>query len=42
MLPLWLAALALELVALVGTGALFLAARGPGRALLRRVGHGSA
>ena len=37
-LPLWLAALALELVAVVGTGALFLAARGPGRALLRRVG----
>ena len=30
-LPLWL-------VAVVGTGALFLAARGPGRALLRRVG----
>jgi membrane protein DedA with SNARE-associated domain len=39
-LPLWLAALALELVALAGTGALFLAARGPGRALLRRVGSG--
>ena len=37
-LPLWLAAAALELVALAGTAALFLAARGPGRALLRRVG----
>jgi membrane protein DedA with SNARE-associated domain len=37
-LPLWLAALALELVALAGTAALFLAARGPGRALLARVG----
>jgi membrane protein DedA with SNARE-associated domain len=37
-LPLWLAALALELVALTGTGALFLAAGGPGRALLRRAG----
>jgi membrane protein DedA with SNARE-associated domain len=37
-LPLWLAAVALELVALAGTGALFLAARGPGRALLGRVG----
>ena len=37
-LPLWLAAAALELVAVAGTAALFLAARGPGRALLRRVG----
>ena len=37
-LPLWLAALALELVALAGTAALFLAARGPGRALLTRAG----
>ena len=36
--PLWLAALALELVAVAGTGALFLAARGPGRALLARLG----
>ena len=36
-LPLGLAALALELVALAGTAALFLAARGPGRALLTRV-----
>jgi len=33
-----LAALALELVALAGTAALFLAARGPGRALLTRAG----
>jgi membrane protein DedA with SNARE-associated domain len=37
-LPLWLAALALELVAVAGTAALFLAARGPGRALLTRAG----
>jgi membrane protein DedA with SNARE-associated domain len=37
-LPLWLAAAALEVVALAGTAALFLAARGPGRALLARVG----
>ena len=37
-LPLWLAVLALELVALAGTAALFLAARGPGRALLTRAG----
>jgi membrane protein DedA with SNARE-associated domain len=37
-LPLWLAMAALELVALAGTAALFLAARGPGRALLARVG----
>jgi membrane protein DedA with SNARE-associated domain len=36
-LPLWLAAAALELVALTGTAALFLAARGPGRALLSRI-----
>jgi membrane protein DedA with SNARE-associated domain len=36
-LPLWLAALLLELVALAGTAALFLAARGPARALLTRV-----
>jgi membrane protein DedA with SNARE-associated domain len=37
-LPLWLAAAALELVALAGTAALFLAARGPGQALLSRFG----
>ena len=37
-LPLWLAAAALELVAVAGTAALFLAAGGPGRALLARVG----
>jgi membrane protein DedA with SNARE-associated domain len=37
-LPLWLAVVALEVVALAGTAALFLAARGPGRALLARVG----
>jgi membrane protein DedA with SNARE-associated domain len=37
-LPLWLAAAALELVALAGTAALFLAARGPGQALLFRFG----
>jgi membrane protein DedA with SNARE-associated domain len=36
-LPLWLAALLLELVALAGTAALFLAARGPARALLTRL-----
>jgi membrane protein DedA with SNARE-associated domain len=37
-LPLWLAAAALEVVAVAGTAALFLAARGPGRAVLARVG----
>jgi membrane protein DedA with SNARE-associated domain len=37
-LPLWTALVALELVAVAGTAALFLAARGPGRALLARVG----
>ena len=37
-LPLWLAALSLELVAVAGTAALFLAARGAGRALLTRAG----
>jgi membrane protein DedA with SNARE-associated domain len=37
-LPLWLAAATLELVALAGTAALFLAARGPGQALLFRFG----
>jgi membrane protein DedA with SNARE-associated domain len=36
-LPLWLAAAALEVVALAGTAALFLVARGPGRALLSRL-----
>jgi len=36
-LPLWLAAAALEVVAVAGTTALFLAARGPARALLARV-----
>jgi hypothetical protein len=36
-LPLWLAAAALELVALAATATLSLAARGPGRALLSRV-----
>jgi membrane protein DedA with SNARE-associated domain len=38
-MPLWLAMVALELVALAGTAALFLAARGPGRALLSRLTH---
>ena len=33
-LPLWLAMVLLELVALAGTAALFLPARGPGRALI--------
>jgi membrane protein DedA with SNARE-associated domain len=37
-LPLWLAMAALEAVAVAGTAALFLAARGPGRALVARVG----
>jgi membrane-associated protein len=37
-LPLWLAVLALEVVALVGTGALFLTCRGPGNALVSRLG----
>jgi membrane protein DedA with SNARE-associated domain len=36
--PLWLAMAALEVVALAGTAALLLAARGPGWALLARVG----
>jgi hypothetical protein len=44
-MPLWLAMVTLELVALAGTAALFLAARGPGQALLsrltRRPGAGS-
>jgi membrane protein DedA with SNARE-associated domain len=37
-LPLWLAVVALELVAVAGTTGLFLAARGPGRTLLHRAG----
>jgi membrane protein DedA with SNARE-associated domain len=37
-LPLWLAMFLLELVALAGTAALFLAARGPARAAHRRLG----
>jgi membrane protein DedA with SNARE-associated domain len=37
-IPLWLAVLALEAVALIGTGALFLACRGPGSALIHRLG----
>jgi membrane protein DedA with SNARE-associated domain len=41
-LPLWLAVVLLELVAVAGTAALFLAARGPGRALLARFGPGRA
>jgi membrane protein DedA with SNARE-associated domain len=41
-LPLWLAMVLLELVALAGTAALFLAARGPGRALITRFGPGRA
>jgi membrane protein DedA with SNARE-associated domain len=36
-MPLWLAMAALELVALAGTAAPFLAARGPGRALVARL-----
>jgi membrane protein DedA with SNARE-associated domain len=35
---LWLAVIALEVVALVGTAALFLACRGPGNALITRLG----
>jgi membrane protein DedA with SNARE-associated domain len=37
-IPLWLAFVALEAVALIGTGALFLACRGPGSALVSRLG----
>ena len=37
-LPLWAAVLAFEAVSVVGTTALFLAARGPGHALLARLG----
>jgi membrane protein DedA with SNARE-associated domain len=36
--PLWLAVVAFEVVAVVGTAALFLVCRGPGHALVRRVG----
>ncbi len=36
--PLWAAVVLLEVVALVGTGALLLASRGPGRALIARLG----
>ena len=41
-LPLWLAVVLLELVAVAGTAALFLAARGPGRALIARFRPGRA
>jgi membrane protein DedA with SNARE-associated domain len=37
-IPLWLAFVALEAVALIGTSALFLACRGPGNALITRLG----
>src|SRR5437763_2335652 len=37
-LPLWLAVLAFEAIAVVGTTGLYLLARGPGHALVRRVG----
>jgi membrane protein DedA with SNARE-associated domain len=36
--PLWAAILLLEVVAVVGTGALLLACRGPGRAVISRLG----
>ena len=36
--PLWLAAILLEVVALVGTAALLLLCRGPGRAVVTRIG----
>jgi membrane protein DedA with SNARE-associated domain len=36
--PLWGAVIALEVVAVIGTAALFLVARGPGRALVERFG----
>ena len=38
-LPLWAAVLAFEAVSVIGTTALFLAARGPGHALVERAGH---
>jgi membrane protein DedA with SNARE-associated domain len=37
-LPLWLAVIAFEAVAVVGTGLLFVACRGPGHALVARLG----
>jgi membrane-associated protein len=37
-IPLWLAVVALEAIAIVGTTALFLLARGPGHAMVERVG----
>jgi len=37
-IPLWVAVLAFEAIAVVGTTALYLLARGPGHALVRRVG----
>jgi membrane protein DedA with SNARE-associated domain len=37
-IPLWLAVVALEGVAVIGTGALFLACRGPGSVLVNRIG----
>ena len=37
-LPLWLAVLGLELVVIIGTTALFFAARGPARGLILRIG----
>lgn len=37
-LPLWLAVLTIEIVAIVGTGALLLACRGPASALIARLG----
>jgi membrane protein DedA with SNARE-associated domain len=37
-LPIWLAAIAFEAVAIVGTAALFLICRGPGHALVHRLG----
>ncbi len=37
-IPLWLAVLALEAVAIIGTTLLYLLARGPGHALVERVG----
>jgi membrane protein DedA with SNARE-associated domain len=36
--PLWLAVVGLEAVAIIGTAALFVACRGPGRALVERLG----
>jgi membrane protein DedA with SNARE-associated domain len=37
-MPLWLAAAAFELIAIVGTSALYFACRGPGQARVRRLG----